>query len=157
MSGEQPPVTLVDLLDRLIPMADPEPVSMVPQTAGWAVLAVLLAGVLSYGGWRIWHRFRANAYRRAALQALDRAGGNPKALASLLRRTALAAYPRRDVAALTGDDWLHFLDETSGIKEFSSGAGQALARAPYQRFSAPSPEAAALARFWIRRHRRPPC
>lgn len=157
MSEMQPPISLLDLTERLIPMADPKPVPMVPQTAGWAVLGAAAAAGLIWLGWRAWRRFRANAYRRAALRRLERAGENPKALATLLRQTALAAFPRRDVAALAGDDWLRFLDETSGINEFSSGEGQVFAHAPYKPFAAARPEAAALARYWIRRHRRPPC
>lgn len=157
MSQTAAPVTLTGLLDQLVPMAEPPPVPMVPQTAGWAVLAALAAAALLLAVRQGVRHRRANAYRRAALRDLPRAGDDPKALASLLRRTALAAFPRRDVAALTGSEWLSFLDETSGIKEFSAGEGRVFAQAPYQRFAAPSPEAAALARFWIRRHRGPPC
>lgn len=44
MSGEtQDPVSLVGLINQLTEVADPPPVSMVPQTTGWLVLAIVLA------------------------------------------------------------------------------------------------------------------
>ena len=50
----------------------------------------------------------------------------------LIRRTCLARYPRADVAGLTGEAWLAFLDETGRTREFSTGAGRVLVSAPYQ-------------------------
>ena len=41
--------SLVDLLDMLEPAPAPDPVSMVPQTWVWVVLAVLVAGLIAFG------------------------------------------------------------------------------------------------------------
>jgi len=146
-------VTLVDLLDRLAEPADPPPVSMMPQTWGWGVLAVLL--VLALAALSIWlfRRYRANAYRRRALSDLRRLSQDPAAIALLLRRTALAAFPRRDVAGLTGKAWLAFLSGTGRACRFEGDPGETLLQAPY-RATAPSRELAALAERWIRSHRR---
>ena len=73
----------------------------------------------------------------------------------LVRRTALAAFPRESVAPLAGLAWLAFLDRSYGGQGFSEGAGRLLANAPYQR-AVPDREQlralAALVRQWIRGH-----
>jgi hypothetical protein len=155
----QPADSLVDLLDQLQDVLEPPPVSMVPATWGWAVLALLLLGAAALAAWAWLRHRRATAYRRAALAelhalapALER--GDPDTLAALerlLRRTALAAFPRAEVATLTGDAWLAFLDRTGGG---FAGFGPALAAAPY----APAPPAVdgravlRAARHWIAHH-----
>jgi hypothetical protein len=148
------PVSLIDLLDRLAEPPQPPPISMTPQTAGWLVLAaILLVAIL----WAIYvgiRRWKANAYRRAALAELDAAGDDPAAIAAVVRRTALAAWPRDDVASLTGEAWLAFLDRTGGDGDFSSASGRAMLSAPYQRAaSEPDEGLGRLAGQWIRRHR----
>ncbi|MCE8517269.1 DUF4381 domain-containing protein [Ruegeria pomeroyi] len=153
--GQDPPVTLVDLIGQLVPPDPPPPVSMLPQTAGWAVLAVLAGVAVVYGLWRWWRHYHANRYRRAALAALARAGGDPVAIAEVLRRTALVAFPRHEVAGLSGTEWLVFLDRTGGGgTAFTQGPGQALASAPYRSGSTAPSGLADLAARWIRRHRR---
>jgi hypothetical protein len=94
--------------------------------------------------WRALVRWQRNRYRREALAALARieaaietgtAGGIARnetlpALAELLKRTALTACPREQVAALTGPAWFAFLDQTGGTA-FSDGLGAALAQGTY--------------------------
>ncbi|SDW07571.1 protein of unknown function [Albimonas donghaensis] len=153
-----PPESLVGLLDQLAQPVPPPPISMAPQTAGWAVAGVVLLILLALVAIRAARRRRANAYRRAALAALARAGDDPAAVAAILRRTALVAYPREQVAGLHGAAWLRFLDETAGAGAgggLSDGPGAALIAAPY----APGPHAVpglgAAAADWVRRHRAP--
>ncbi|WP_226575080.1 DUF4381 domain-containing protein [Acuticoccus sediminis] len=156
MNGEDDPLkagSLVELIDRLVDPLQPAPVSMRPETAGWAVLAVVLALALIFAAWRCWRHWRANAYRRAALAELGAAGDDPSAIAAILRRTALAAWPRGEVASLSGEAWLAFLDATGGRGAFAGGPGRAILAAPYRRDAAPMPELIALAARWIRRHR----
>lgn len=152
MTEENAPVNLVELLDKLAEPPMPEPVSLAPQTAGWWVLGAVLLLSLAYGLWRLWLHWRADAYRRAALHRLRKAGQDPALIATILRRAALAAYPRREVAGLAGTDWVAFLRATGSFPE---AAGPALIRAPY----APVGEAGVLrkaAERWIRTHRRAP-
>lgn len=143
---------LVDLIDRLAEPGEPAPVSMVPATAGWTVLAVLLALAVLWLLWWGVRRWRANAYRRAALAELAAAGDDPAAITAILRRTALAAWPRTRVASLHGEEWLRFLDATARGGGFVDGPGAVLAEAPY-RSTGPAPGLGDLAGSWVRRHR----
>ncbi len=153
MNGEAKPVTLLDLLDRLIEAPDPPPVSMMPQTWGWAVLALILLATCIFVAIHMRRRYRANAYRRYAIKELEATRDDPAAIAAILRRTALAAYPRRDVAGLTGDDWLRFLDARVAGKDFLEGPGRLVAAAPY-RATQSEPALSAVAKDWIVRHQR---
>ncbi|MEL0438006.1 DUF4381 domain-containing protein [Phycobacter sp. K97] len=155
MSGgaETRPDNLVDLIARLTPPQEPQPISMMPQTVGWAVIAGLFVVGGAYALWRWRTAYLENAYRRAALSALKEAGQDPTAIAEVLRRAALAAFPRRDIASLSGEDWLAFLDQTGGCTDFRHGPGRALAFAPYQ---SPGQQPEALPRIaaqWVRNHR----
>lgn len=150
--GETTSVTsLVDLLDQLVLPEDPAPVSMMPETAGWWILAAIVVIGL---GWLIRHMardWRANAYRRAAVRELELVGEDPAAIAAILRRTALAAWPRQDVAALTGDDWVAFLRRSG---DFPEPMARTLALAPYQPGTEPDEGLSLAAEAWIRHHRR---
>ena len=53
------------------------------------------------------------------------------ALSSLMRRTAVSLYPRTDVASLTGEDWLNFLDKSIANRGFNSDTGWLLTDALY--------------------------
>ncbi len=134
----QPPLPLRDI--HL-----PEPVSWWPPAPGWwglALLLLLLAGLFLWGR-ALYRRGRLRREARRALQRIERqyrAHRDDRQLAAdlsvLLRRVALSEYPRAEVAGLTRDAWLGFLDEgVAGSrfqKAFTTGAGRALAEAPYR-------------------------
>jgi len=167
MRGQPPPLT-VDLA-RLHDLIMPPPVSYAPATAGWYILGALL--VLAFA-WLVsrWlaHR-RATRYRRDALSELAaieaRLRGAERAAAFidldvLIKRVALAAYPRADVASLSGDAWLNFLDRSRGGRTFTSGDGRDLGELPYTdieaRQSVSAERTSALVdavRDWIEGHR----
>lgn len=152
MSDEFQGKSLVDLLNLLEPVPEPERVSMVPQTAGWVVLSlVLLAGLISWA-WKAHRSYLQNAYRRAALRELSQLNDDPAEIASLLRRTALAGYSRQRVACLSGADWTDFLNRSYGGSEFDGVSGQTLLSAPYKP-AQPDPNLTRLAELWIKRHR----
>lgn len=153
MNEEYQGKSLVELLDMLEPVPEPERVSMMPQTAGWLVLA-LVGLVLGWLALRVFLKHHhANAYRRAALAELDHSGDDPALIAPILRRTALAAYPRAEVAGLHGADWAAFLDRTAKGSSFSSETGLRLVSAPYTQTS-PSSVYSKMARDWILGHER---
>ena len=79
----------------------PPPVSFWPGTPAWFVLFAVLAVLSLWLAWRAWRRWRANGYRREALRAV-RAARRPAEIAAILKRTALAAWPREAVAGLSG-------------------------------------------------------
>jgi Ca-activated chloride channel family protein len=153
MSDDLTGLGLIDLIDLLDPAPEPAPVSLMPATPAWIVLGAVLALACILLLRRYRRHARAEAYRRDALRALDAAGEDPAAIAVVLRRAALSAYPRRDVAGLHGEAWLRFLDEAYGGTGFASGPGRVISTAPYRSVSA-DPGLAALARDWVRRHRR---
>ena len=142
------PDTLVGMIDALVEPAAPVPVSLMPQTWGWAVLALAVVGI---AGWLILRRARhrhASAYRRAALAELERAG-TAADVAAILRRAALVAYPRADVAGLIGTDWVAFLSRT-GSTTFPP---EELTCAPYVADPGPpSPDLRRAADQWLRSH-----
>ncbi|EEX10861.1 conserved hypothetical protein [Ruegeria lacuscaerulensis ITI-1157] len=144
--------SLVELLDMLKPAPEPSPISMVPQTWGWGVLAVALLLVLGLILVTVWRHRQANAYRRYALKELDRCQNDPAKAAEIVRRAALAAFPRSQVAGLIGDDWTGFLRQTADLSEFSASALGTLAAAPYRK-GVTDPDAVELARHWIKSHR----
>lgn len=144
---------LVDLLALLEDIPVPDPVPMWPQTPGWYVLAaVLIAAAVILVRW-VQARRAAEAYRKAAMAELDRAGDDPARIAALLRRTALAAFPRDRVAGLYGTEWLAFLDSVFPGSGFLDGPGRVLASAAYRETSG-SADLTRLARAWIKTHTR---
>jgi hypothetical protein len=151
-----PPDPVAGLID--IPL--PPSVSLWPQTwPSWILLALLFVTAV-VGVWAFARQWHANRYRREALAELDRIAGKPPTdlatqLSLLLRRTALAAFPREQVAPLNGAAWLAFLDRTSDGTNFSQGSGRWLASGPYARAAPDDGERSALislTRRWIRGH-----
>ena len=136
----------------------PEPVSWWPATPGWLVLAAVLLVLLARWGWRRWQRWQRDRYRREALERLAAPVDDPaatlQATCIILKATALAAFPRREVAALSGGDWLRWL-ESRGAR-FSDGSRTLLAEQQYRGQSRLDRAAVELlvaeARAWVRDH-----
>ncbi len=155
MSEHLEGLNLVELLDALEPIPEPAAIPLTPQTAGWLWLGAALIAVAVVLIIRHIKTRRANAYRRAALKELSETQDDAARIALLLRRTALAAYPRARVAGLIGSDWLAFLDQSFDGTGFRDGPGQLLATAPYQG-STKDPALTSLARQWIETHQQEP-
>lgn len=145
-------------LSHLADIVVPPPIAWWPPAAGWWILAAALIVAIGLLALAALRHHRRNAYRRAALAALDALGpvsdaAGAAAASAILKRAALAAYPRTEVASLTGSAWLAFLDRTAGTADFTRGPAAAIAQAP---FGAPLGDSAALAaaaRRWVVRHR----
>ena len=146
-------LNLPQLIDLLEPVPEPDTISMMPQTAGWIWLGLAVLAGIGFAAWRFYRWRQQTAYRREALAELAACGDNPRQLADLLRRTALTAYPRAEVASLYGREWLAFLDRTYDGNAFLDGPGQCLADAPYRRKTETS-DLTPVVREWIRTHRR---
>jgi hypothetical protein len=134
-------------LQNLRDIVVPEPPPLWPPAPGvWVLLAVVLAVVTAIVLW--WFRARArNAYRRAGL-ALLKDARSVREVNVILKRVALAVFPRPEVAPLYGDDWAAFLDGTCSRTSFVSlGATDPESEVPR--------EVHRLANTWIRHHRAP--
>lgn len=143
----------------------PAALSWWPPAPGWWLLLLCLVALAGGLAWWLLRRRRLRAAARAAelelvalrarLAEQGDAGDFVRRLSILLRRYAIRAFPRRQVAALTGEAWLGFLDAQGGDGEFSGGAGRALAELPYRPHitRAAGEEMARLVEHWIRRNR----
>lgn len=145
---------LTELRDIHIPAA-----SWWPPAPGWWALAILLIAAAMFIAWRRRTRHHRRIINAAiqTLQTIEQQYHRDKDtrqlaenLSSLLRRIAISRYPRHDIAALTGEAWLLWLDRHLAHPGFSQGAGRILITAPYQ--SNPQVDADALfdlCRNWI--------
>lgn len=143
-------------LSRLADIVVPPPVPWWPPAPGWwMVAAALLAVIFILVIAGVQHRHR-NAYRRQALAEIDALGPvvdatDLSALSAILKRSALVAYRREQVASLTGSEWLGFLDRTGGDGRFSTTP--AFTAAIYGGRIDDGSAPLAAARHWVKRHR----
>lgn len=144
-----------DPIDALRPLHAPPPVSWWPPAIGWWVLAVIII-ILLVVLYLHWQRL---APRRAALRELKILEKQIKAepqmvaiLNRLLKRYALVCWPSSTVAALTGEQWLVFLDAHGGNRQFTQGCGRLLATSPYRNEPLPQDELVSLVRRWIKKN-----
>ena len=146
----------------------PDPVSWAPQTVGWWIVFGIAAVVLAWATVSAVRRYRANRYRRLALarlalleRALQEDESREAALAEipvLVKQTALAFRPRQEVASLTGDAWLLFLDRSYDGSGFTEGPGRLLPAIAYGTAAGALGREEVgtlidLVRIWIGRHR----
>lgn len=144
----------------------PAPISWWPPAPGWWMLAALIVAILI--GLFIWfRRRRRDNWRRSALAELARLrqqyAAQPTAahtiiaaLSVLLRRVAISCFPRAEVAMLSGEKWLAFLDRSMDEgAPFQSEPNRLLAVAPYAPHTTLTPQALhalfALCESWIRK------
>ncbi len=118
MSGE---------LDKLNDIIVPEPVSFWPLAPGWSVLGLVILALLIPWFIRAWRRYQGDSYRREAsreaetISCLDDPQVKLTRLLDLLKRTALTAYPREQVAGLSGEAWWKFLYTKSLATKMAAG------------------------------------
>lgn len=152
-----------DPLAQLRDIHLPSPIELWPPAPGWFVLAIFaFLALLAAAVW-LYVRWRREQYRRDAVSELEGllaqywkeqdTQAYLNQCANLLKRVALTRYQRTDVASLTGEAWVRFLDRTAGTQEFTMGAGQALIQGSYEK----DPEIAVealhkAARYWIKQH-----
>ncbi len=141
------PTTSPTSLDNLRDIVVPEPPPLWPPAPGvWVVLIVALAVATALFLW--WRRTRArSAYRRAGL-ALLKTARTTRDVNVILKRVALAAFPRSTVASLYGDEWAAFLDGSCRRTEF-------LTLGEIDESAEASAELRSAAGTWIRHHRAP--
>jgi len=110
------PASLQNLNDIVLPAT----VGWWPLAGGWYFLFGLLLMAFAWFAYRSLRHWIGNRYRRAALlelqllaqgiQTVSNRETSLRQLPVLLKRTALCAYPRSQVASLSGKDWFRFLN-----------------------------------------------
>ena len=139
MNNEQ--YSLSNLRDIVIPDGP----GLWPLAPGaWVVLCIITVLVLIIL-WQWISSRKRNAYRRAGMALL----GNAKTvhdISVLLKRVALAVFPREQVASLYGNDWVDFLKQTCPESRFSE---KDIADSDTEA----NIELIKQAGFWIRHHR----
>ncbi|MBV7300137.1 DUF4381 domain-containing protein [Enterovibrio paralichthyis] len=90
----------------------------------WLVIAAVLIALLLTVHWLRLRNYRLAA-RQEALSALN-AATSVADINALLKRAALSYYPREQVAGLTGERWLAFLDSQLPAAQQGFGSESAL-------------------------------
>lgn len=141
-------------LDKLHDFYQPPPPAWTPQTAGWYVVFAIAGLLVLWMAIHFARKWFANRYRREALRELALLPSDQ--FSTLLKRTALAAWPREQVASLSGAAWLEFLNKAAGGSMFERAPGnciEEIALRPSTLSSEDERELRRLAADWIRRHR----
>lgn len=145
----------LELRDIHLP-ADP---AFWPPAPGWWLasgLILVLLFLTAAHGLKIWRQQRRRRRLLKELQALSTLGAGPELAArisELLKRVALSGFERQEVAGLSGEAWLAFLDRTGGNGRFSRGHGRVLADGPYLATTQFDVQGlVALAGDWVRRN-----
>ncbi|MDH3505010.1 MAG: DUF4381 domain-containing protein [Nitrospirota bacterium] len=143
----------------------PDPISLWPPAPGWWIIfGVVVAGAI-VSLWILTYRRQTRA-RRLAMTELGAIKQHydthrddqwlVQRLSAIVRRYAMATFPRTEVAGLVGISWLRFLDRTGRTNQFTDGVGNLLSSGPYQPQAAVSAaELVPLVEHWIR-HVTPP-
>jgi len=138
-------------LSNLRDIVVPPPVPWWPPAPGWwfvAAVVLIAAAVLASRMWRWW---KSNAYRREALLEIELAS-SIQAISEILKRAALVAFPRTEVASLSGQVWIDWLSK-SGREAVPDAVAEALSRGVCDpAYNEHLDESAGFARRWIRRH-----
>ncbi len=119
----------------------PQIIGWWPPAIGWWLLLLLILSVTLLVLVSIRKRRQRLAPYRAAITEFERIAADyakqpdtsrlSQQLSVLLRRIAISIMPRKEVAGLTGELWLEYLDKLSGQKILCSDAGRQLLQAAY--------------------------
>jgi hypothetical protein len=128
-------------LQNLNAIVLPAPVDWWPLANGWYVVFGVLLIAIGWIGYRSVQGWIANRYRRTALQKLQLLAENIRnevnrdsslrQIPILLKRTALSAYPREQVASLSGKDWFDFLNSSIRNPSFTESTFVTLDKISY--------------------------
>lgn len=137
---EPDPANLNNLQDIVLPA----PPSFWAPAQGFWILLALITMIVITATWIILQIRQRNAYRRAGLVLLAQATTLYE-INVVLKRVALAAFPREQVAHLHGTEWSQFMQSTCPGSQFET-LGLANAGSPA------NDSMRASARNWICHH-----
>jgi len=146
---------------ELHPLRQPPTPDWWPPAPGWWLLAALLVILLVLAVRHALRRYRLGRYRRRALQEFQQlseqypaeqaASSLVRECNALLKRVALHIRPRQEVAALSGERWVAFLNSALEVPVFQPE------HAPLPYSAQVSPAAARAfadaSGHWLRQHR----
>ncbi len=128
-----------------LPLRDlhlPEAIGWWPLAPGWWAVIVLAAVGLGWLLLKAWQQRQFNAPRRYATRELRQVEADylqhrnavvlGQQVSELLRRAMLAYAPRHEVAGLTGESWLQWLDRDMPVPYFHTDGGRSLLQLPYR-------------------------
>ncbi|PFG07826.1 DUF4381 domain-containing protein [Marinobacter sp. LV10MA510-1] len=156
-----------DALQQLRDIHLPESSGWWPPAPGWWLLAAVgsVCLVLAVRGWRHWQRRnrrwqavqRELTALRAQLQSQTQTQNSPawfSQLNALLKRAARDSYPQQPVAALSGNEWVAFLQQSSD-NAVEAELVNTLVNACWQPHSSCDPQQAlAFAGRWLQNHKK---
>ena len=142
-------------LDNLYDIIEPASVSLWwPLAPGWWIVIGLLLIILLSLAIRGIRNYQKNAFRRVALRELETLQ-SPHALPALLKRVALAVYPREQVAGLSADRWIAFLNQEVP-KSFDKTTASILTTLDYGKPKLNEEQHSNLihaVRYWVKKHK----
>ncbi len=134
-------LSLNDLQDIVVPAAP----GWWPPAAGVWVLLVIFMIALIFVGYRLYQYRQRNRYRQAGLLLLADAATEHE-VSVILKRVALAAFPREQVASLYGSEWVAFLQQTCPQSTFAESFAS-------EQSHKATPALKDTAAAWIQHHR----
>lgn len=118
----------------------PQAISWWPLAPGWFVLLAVLCGLLIYLFYLFYQKTKQKYVVKYALTKLKRLAKEDPSdrnlaaeISTLIRRTALHYFNRTEIAGLTGQAWLEFLNRSGNTQQFTTAAGYLLIDAPYRK------------------------
>lgn len=154
------------ILAQLKDIRLPETVGSWPMAYGWYLLMILSLMILAFLMYILYRSFKRAQIKRQALSLLkayetqhqqDKNSAFMCARVSeLLKRVALVYFPREQVAALSGEKWVQFLNQTGKQLDFDS-VYEELIEMPYRDQSGfhDLSKLFKLSRQWISQRKRP--
>ncbi len=127
---------LIHGIDEIILPAD---ISWWPSTIGWKIVALLIFIFVAYRLFKFSQFWWKNRYRREAIRQINEQQASVNNLSNIveklpfyLKATALQAYPRDQVAQLSGSAWIDFLNLKTGTEHFGPKESSQLLILSYQ-------------------------
>ncbi|MES2216965.1 MAG: DUF4381 domain-containing protein [Pseudomonadota bacterium] len=121
----------------------PQHINMLPTAPGWIILYVILLVLTSYLIYVWYKHIKRKATVKFALAKLNKLKDSSVAtpenihiaveISALLRRTALYYFRREEIAGLSGNAWLEFLNRSGNTTQFTEATGRLLIDAPYRK------------------------